>query len=67
MNDIWYFDREGAYASRWIWRRVAGNGCVVDASRSFPYYLDALRDAKAHGFSGRPEFGKPPLHAKRDR
>ena len=67
MTDSWYFNLEGPHANSWVWRRVSDDGCVRHQSRPFPYYLDAVRDAKKHGFHGVPEFGKPPAHVYRQR
>jgi len=52
MSDRFCFDLEGSRANAWVWRRVGDDGAVVDQSRPFPYYLTAVRDAKAHGFTG---------------
>jgi hypothetical protein len=52
MSDRFYFDLEGPYANVWVWRRVAHDGTTIHQSGPFPYYLAAVRDAKAHGFDG---------------
>jgi hypothetical protein len=59
MSDRFYFDLEGPRANAWVWRRVDDHGTVVDQSRRFPYYLAAVRDARAHGFTGTLQFGRP--------
>ena len=59
MSDRFYFDLEGPHANAWVWRRVGDDGCVLYESGPFAYYLAAVRDARAHGFSGTLAFGKP--------
>jgi hypothetical protein len=61
MQDSWWFDLEGEKRDMWVWRHVGPDGAVLARSESgFGYYLDAVADARHHGFSGTPKFGKPP-------
>jgi hypothetical protein len=57
--DCWEFDVDGPLGHAWIWRRVDHRGCVLDRSRPFPSCLAAVRDARVHGFSGRPHIIRP--------
>jgi hypothetical protein len=42
---------------RWIWKAVDDGDKVVSRCKgSFAYYLDAVEDAKANGFNGKPFF-----------
>jgi hypothetical protein len=60
MREQWYFDCEGpAGDERWCWRRIGGDGSVLEESRRFRYYLDARNDAELHGFVGDALFGSP--------
>ena len=60
MEDCWYFDLQGPKQDRWVWVCVAPDGSVkARCEHAFAYYLEALEDAKAHGFVGGPKFGRP--------
>jgi hypothetical protein len=60
MPDSWYFDLQGPRKDVWVWTRVAPTGAVTArCGRTFSYYLDALEDARNHGFTGQPKFGPP--------
>ena len=60
MREHWYFDCEGAAGDeRWFWRRIAGDGSVIEESPRFRYYLEARNDAELHGFLGDALFGSP--------
>jgi hypothetical protein len=64
MNELWRFDLTGQQAKRWIWRRVTPTGETIDQSRPFCFCLDAILDARAHGFSGVPD-NRPPAPVER--
>ncbi len=46
---------------RWGWKVESDDGKVIARSEaSWPYYLDALADARAHGHRGPPTFAPAP-------
>ncbi|HEX2825771.1 MAG TPA: hypothetical protein VHP37_05455 [Burkholderiales bacterium] len=58
-EECWEFDLDGPFGQAWVWRRVDTRGCVLDRSRPFASCLAAVRDARAHGFSGRADIVRP--------
>lgn len=67
-DECWEFDVDGHHGRGWIWRRVDFRGGLLDRSRAFGSCLSAVRDARTHGFAGRPRIVSPvprPLERRR--
>ena len=54
----WYVHYDQS-ARMWSWSRMADDGELVEASRPFGFFSDAIDDAHKHGCKGTPTFTAP--------
>lgn len=61
------FDATGARKDLWTWQQLNEDGKVLlTAGKTFPFYLDAVRDAQKYGFEAPHFFAGPPMAGTRD-
>ncbi len=63
-----YFDLIGPKQDAWVWRLVDDDERLLSLSNgNFPYYLEAVADARKHGLKLKPSFrpAKPLTHSSK--
>jgi hypothetical protein len=61
------FDATGAKKDLWTWQQVNEDGRILlRAGKTFPFYLDAVRDAQKYGFKAPHFFAGAPAVDTRD-